>query len=150
MDIVDRYKFHTLTDEEKQELKKRGLTLDVKFAFIDKVDESLFVGHGCWCGIILLKKQHNNICESIKPNEMGYYFKNINIYERNKNYIPCFYNKWFNVFEYSQKWNKDNHKAIQLLGSKMPNFLELVFNIRQLCLNNDVCDDVIKYIITFI
>lgn len=150
MDIVDRYKFYILTDEEKQELKNKGLDIDVEFVFIDKVNKSFFDDKGFWCVILLLSPMYIDIPMSICDNEINYYFENINRYDKPENYVVCFYKSCNDEFLYDAYWNKDNIKAIQLLRIRMPHFWELVFNIRQLCSNNDVCEDVTKYILSYI
>jgi hypothetical protein len=150
MDIVNRYKFYALTDKEKQELKNRGLEINVEFVFIDKDNKSFFDDKGIWCVILLLSPMYIKTPISVCNNDINYYFAGINIYEKPENYVACFYKNCDEEFLYDADWNKDNSKAIQLLRIKMPHFWELVFNIRQLCSNNYVCEDVIKYILTFI
>lgn len=150
MDIVDRYKFHILTDKEKQELKNKGFEIDVKFAFIDKVNQSFFDRKGIWCTILLLKPKYIKTPISICDDAMHYYFENINRYEKPENYVVCFYKSYNDEFLYDDYWNKVNSKSIQLLRIIMPHFWELIFNIRQLCSNNNVCEDVTKYILSYI
>lgn len=151
MELVDQYKFHVLTEDEYICMGIRGMKMNMTHIFINKMANSIFDKNYNDILFLFGNDEKYNIISTTARWIYGS-LNDIDMYEKYDNYVVCKYDVDADKITYRDDECAGNslNNLKPFLHTKISYFHHLIFNIRQICFNNDICEDVTKYILTLI